>query len=96
MERQMICFTHIRGEQAYQILWDKTFNQLISIRSVKRLYKNLELIIFENNRIVAFKYKYPEWLKELISINGEWQEYDESSFSTAIWINNVLKVYEGL
>ena len=96
MERQMTCFTHIRGEQAYLILWDRTFNQMISIRSVKQLYKNLELIMFDNKQIIAFRYKYSKRLKEFISTSGEWQEYDESAFSTAIWINNVLKVYEGL
>lgn len=55
MKRQSTGFTHIKGEQAYQILWDKTFNLLISIRSVKRLYINLELIKFENKGIVAFR-----------------------------------------
>jgi len=96
MKRQTTDFTHIKGEQAYQILWDKTFNQLISIRSLKRLYENLELIVFENKRIIAFRYDHPESLKEFISTGGVWQEYDERSFSTEIWLNNVCEVYEGL
>ena len=96
MKRLPTDFTHIKGEQVYQILWDKTFNQLISIRSLKRLYENLELIVFENKRIIAFRYDHPESLKEFISTVGVWQVYDERSFSTDIWLNNVLKVYEGL
>jgi len=67
MKRQSTDFTHIKGEQAYQILCDKTFNQMISIKSVKRLYENLELIMFENKHIVVFRYDYPESLKEYIS-----------------------------
>jgi len=94
MKRQTTDFTHIKGEQAYQILWVKTFNQLISIRSIKRLYKNLELIMFENKHIVALRYDYPDSLKEFISTAGVWQEYDERSFSNEIWLNNVCKVYE--
>ena len=89
-------FIHIKGEQAYQILWDKTFNQLRSIGSLRRLYENLELIMFENKQIVAFRYDYPESLKEFISTDGEWKEYNESSFSSEIWLNNVCKVCEGL
>ena len=95
MKKQLAGFTHIKGEMAYQILCDKTFNNFISIRSLKRLYENLELIMFEKSNIVAFRYDYPESLKEFISTAGEWKEYDERSFSTAIWLNNVLKVYEG-
>jgi hypothetical protein len=96
MKRQTTDFTLIKGEQAYQILCDKTFNNFISIRSLKRLYENLELIMFENKHIVAFRYDYPESLKEFISTDGEWKEYDERSFSNAIWVNNVCKIYEGL
>ena len=96
MKRQTTDFTHIKGEQAYQMLWKKTFNKLISIRSIKRLYENLELIMFENKYIVAFRYNYPESLKGFISTDGEWKEYDERSFSTEIWVNNVCKIYEGL
>jgi hypothetical protein len=95
MKKQLASFTHIKGEQAYEILCDKTFNNFISIRSLKWLYENFELIMFENKQIVAFRYDYPESLKEIISTVGEWKEYDERSFSTAIWLNNVLKVYEG-
>jgi len=66
MKRQTTDFTHIKGEHAYQILCDKTFNNLISLRSLKRLYENLELIMFENKHIVAFRLVYPESLKEFI------------------------------
>ena len=94
MKRQTTDFTHIKGEQAYQILCDKTFNNLISIKSLKSLYENLELIMLKNKHIVAFRYDYPESLKEFISTGGVWQEYDERSFSNEIWLNNVCKVYE--
>jgi hypothetical protein len=40
-------FMYISGESAYQKLWKDTFNCLISMRYLKTLYQNLEIMIIK-------------------------------------------------
>jgi hypothetical protein len=89
-------FTHIKGELAYQVFWEKTFNCQKSLNSIRNSYWNLELILYDNKGIVAFRYEIPENLKWAISYDGEWQIYDIKIFSADIWLTNVMQIYRDI
>ncbi|MBW6479722.1 MAG: hypothetical protein K0B37_09860 [Bacteroidales bacterium] len=96
MKKPSVEFNCVKGERAYHILWRETFNCLCSIDSIKTCYPNLKLILFENKRIIAYKYDCPVELPCLRLKKMEWEIYTEESFSGAIWLNNVLMIYRDI
>lgn len=86
-------FMSISGEAAYQKLWKDPFNCLVSMRYLKTLYQNLEIIICDNQAIVAYRYFRPDCLDISDPDSGIWHIYDEESFSLDILLNNILVIY---
>ncbi len=89
-------FRFITGELAYQLFRMKTFNNKKSLNSIKLLHRNLELIVYKDKGIVAYRFDSPENMKRFIENDGTWQTYDKESFSGEIWLNNVRQLYKDL
>ena len=89
-------FMYICGEPAYQKLWNDIFNCLVSMRYLKTLYQNLEIIVCDNQVIVAYRYFRPDCLDISDPDSGIWHIYDEESFSLDIFLNNILVIYRDL
>ena len=87
---------YISGEPAYQKLWKDPFNCLVSMRYLKTLYQNLEIIIYDNQAIVAYRYFRPDCLDISDPDSGIWHIYDEESFNLDIWLNNILVIYRDI
>ena len=93
MNKSINNFMYISGEPAYQKLWNHTFNSLVSMRYLKTLYQNLEIIVYDNQGIVAYRYFRPDCLDISDPDSGIWHIYDEESFSLDICLNNILMIY---
>ena len=81
MKKEKTEFTHVKGELAYQIFWDKGFRRKKSLEYIKSVYLNLELMMFNKNWIAAYRYDTPDDLKWMKLNDGEWKIYDKSSFN---------------
>ena len=89
-------FMYISGESAYQKLWKDPFNCLISMRYLKTLYPNLEIVVSDNHDIVEYRYFRPDCLDISDPDSGIWHIYDEELFSLDIWLNNILVIYRDI
>jgi hypothetical protein len=89
-------FSYVKGEEAYLILWRETFKCLWAIERIESCFPNLELIIFENKRIVAYKHDCPVDLPCMKMEESEWEIYTKKSFSAAIWANNIMSLNRNL
>ena len=87
---------YVSGESAYQKLWKDPFNCMISMRYLKTLYQNLEIVISDNQDIVKYRYFRPDCLDISDPDSGIWHIYDEKSFSLDIWLNNILVIYRDI
>jgi hypothetical protein len=81
MKEEKTEFNHINGELAYQIFWDKGFRRKRSLESIKSVYLNLELMMFNKKWIAAYRYDTPDDLKWMKLSDGEWKIYDKYSFN---------------
>jgi hypothetical protein len=88
-------FMYICGEPAYQKLWNDTFNCLVTMRYLKKLYQNLEIIVCDN-QVMAYRYFRPDCLDISDPDSEIWHIYDEESFSLDIFLNNILLIYRDI
>jgi hypothetical protein len=87
---------YISGEPAYQKLWKDPFNCLVSLRYLRTLYQNLEIVVDDDQAIVAYKYFRPDCLDISEPDSGIWHIYDGESFNLDIWLNNILVIYRDI
>jgi hypothetical protein len=77
---------YIAGDQAYFIYWIEVYGCLISISSIMTIDKNLEIIIDNEGKLLAFRYDYPEDMKGLLNDDGQWNLYNPQTSSSLAWL----------
>jgi len=73
---------YIAGESAYQKLWKDPFNCMISMRYLKTLYQNLEIVVSDNQDIMKYRYFRPDCLdiSDLIAESGIYMMKNRSAW----------------
>ncbi len=67
---------HITGSLAYFLYWSIEFGCLISITFLRSQCINLEIILSEDDNLLAYRYDKPDGSKVLIVNEGQWDMHD--------------------
>lgn len=78
---------HITGSLAYFIYWSIEFGGLISMTFLRSQCINLEIILSEDDDVLAYRYDKPDVSKVLIVNEGQWVKHDPEFDSHRIKLN---------
>jgi len=64
---------HIQGEYAYRIYWQHHYNCQPRLESIKAIDLNLEIIVDNECKLLAYRYDYSDDMKWMVINAGQWK-----------------------
>ena len=77
---------YIKCEQAYVIYWEQFYMCKPRLSSIMAIKLNLELIVDENQTLLASRYDLPVDMMHMVINAGHWQIFDEENICFEVLI----------
>ena len=72
MSTKISKFTHVQGEDAYLMYWMQIYRCKANPTLMKKIHKNLELIVDDAGEILAYRSDLPDDMKWMVLNDGRW------------------------
>jgi len=72
---------HLTGDHAYLIYWQQVYHCKPRLSSIMAIDLNLEIVIDEEQNLLAFRYDLPDEMQCLVSNRGKWQYINDNKLS---------------